>query len=155
MRRAPLGSDVHLPGPSVLGFLGCAAVVRRDAFLAVGGFSDRLGGYGEEQLLAWDLAAAGWGLSYVDELVVHHHPRQAGRVVAARRVQQERNGLLISLLRRHPAAVFKRCASTLLTGHGRRALLLALRELPWAVRARRRNPSWLEIRIRALERVTT
>src|SRR4051812_29462950 len=36
---SPLGQEADLPGPSVLGFLACAAVVRRSAYLQVGGFS--------------------------------------------------------------------------------------------------------------------
>ncbi|MGY1717673.1 glycosyltransferase family 2 protein [Blastococcus sp. SYSU DS0552] len=37
MARAPIGHRLRAPGPDVLGFSACAAVVRRDAFLAVGG----------------------------------------------------------------------------------------------------------------------
>ena len=48
-----------------LGFLACSAVVRREAFLEAGGFSAVLHFGGEEELLALDLAAAGWGLGYV------------------------------------------------------------------------------------------
>ncbi|MCQ0011791.1 glycosyltransferase family 2 protein [Actinomadura madurae] len=84
MARAPLGRPDGLPGPAVLGFLACSVVVRRDAFLDAGGFSDVLHFGGEEELLALDLAAAGWGLAYVPELVVHHHPSALGRDPAAR-----------------------------------------------------------------------
>jgi hypothetical protein len=34
MASAPLGQQADLPGPSVIGFLACAAVVRREAFSA-------------------------------------------------------------------------------------------------------------------------
>jgi hypothetical protein len=50
-------------GPSVLGFLPCAAVVRRCAFLSTGGLPSRFGSCGEEELVALDLAAAGLGLA--------------------------------------------------------------------------------------------
>lgn len=30
--------------------------------------------FGEETLLAYDLAAAGWQLCYVADVVAHHHP---------------------------------------------------------------------------------
>ena len=40
MADSPLGRAADLPGPSVLGFLACGAVVRRDAYLAAGGFDD-------------------------------------------------------------------------------------------------------------------
>ena len=48
----------------VLGFLACACVVRKEAFLSIGGFSELLFFVGEERLLAYDLAAAGWGRRY-------------------------------------------------------------------------------------------
>ena len=35
--------DPELPGPRVLGFVACGAVVRRSPFLAAGGFSSKLG----------------------------------------------------------------------------------------------------------------
>ena len=60
MAASPLPSD-GLPGPRVMGFLGCGAVIRREAFLAVGGFSRLLFIGGEEQLFAYDLAAARLG----------------------------------------------------------------------------------------------
>ncbi|MBM0228851.1 glycosyltransferase [Micromonospora sp. ATA51] len=65
MARAPLGTAPDAPGPTVLGFLACAVVLRRAAYRQVGGFAERLGTYGEEALLAMDLAAAGWHLAYV------------------------------------------------------------------------------------------
>ena len=61
MAHSPLPSAPDLPGPAVLGFIACGAVVRRAAFLEVGGFDVRLGVGGEEELLAVDLAARGWG----------------------------------------------------------------------------------------------
>ncbi|MES9544175.1 glycosyltransferase [Actinomadura sp. NPDC000600] len=105
MARSPLGRPEDLPGPAVLGFLACSVVVRRDAYLGVGGFSDVLHFGGEEELLALDLAAAGWGLAYVPELVVHHHPAAAGRDPAARRRRQARNRVLTAWLRRPLPAV--------------------------------------------------
>jgi hypothetical protein len=42
------GAAPDLPGPSVLGFLACSAIVRRSAFLDVGGFDDILFFVGEE-----------------------------------------------------------------------------------------------------------
>ena len=38
MARAPLTGRPGLPGPPVHGFVACGAVVRRDAYLAAGGF---------------------------------------------------------------------------------------------------------------------
>ncbi|GAA3147819.1 DUF2795 domain-containing protein [Nonomuraea salmonea] len=61
MRDSPLGTEPGMPGPSVLGFLACGVVVRRDAFLEAGGFDDVVFFFGEEERLALDLAALGWG----------------------------------------------------------------------------------------------
>src|SRR5919199_4199727 len=63
-----------LPGPAILGFLACGAIVRKAAFLEVGGFERRMMIGGEEELLAADLASRGWAICYVPELVAHHHP---------------------------------------------------------------------------------
>ncbi|MBC9724207.1 glycosyltransferase family 2 protein [Streptomyces sp. TRM68367] len=56
LAASPLGGADDLPGTSVLGFLGCAAVARRTAYLDAGGYH-RLPFFGaEETLLAYDLA---------------------------------------------------------------------------------------------------
>jgi GT2 family glycosyltransferase len=91
MGDSPLGTPVGAPGPSVLGFVACGAVVRRSAFLGCGGFDDRLGIGGEERLLAVDLAGAGWGRCYVHEIVAHHCPAErSDRKVRARLVARNR-----------------------------------------------------------------
>jgi hypothetical protein len=92
MADSPLQPADDLPGPPLLGFIACGAVVRRDAFLEVGGFDARLGVGGEEELLALDLAARGWGLAYVDEVVAHHYPSPS-RDPADRRRLLVRNAL--------------------------------------------------------------
>jgi GT2 family glycosyltransferase len=88
-----------LPGPQVLGFLGCAAVLRAEAFAATAGFSRLLFIGGEEQLLAYDLAAAGWPCSYVPGVVARHDPSPA-RDQAARQRQMSRNQVLMAWMRR-------------------------------------------------------
>jgi GT2 family glycosyltransferase len=144
MARSPLGRPDGLPGPAVLGFLACSAVVRRDAFLDAGGFSRALHFGGEEELLALDLAAAGWGLAYVPELVVHHHPSAAGRDPAARRRREVRNRLLTAWLRRPLPALARTAASALGSRDGRAGLAAAVRALPALARARRPVPPAVE-----------
>ncbi|TYB47953.1 glycosyltransferase family 2 protein [Actinomadura chibensis] len=144
MARSPLGRPDGLPGPAVLGFLACSVVVRRDAFLDAGGFSDVLHFGGEEELLALDLAAAGWGLAYAAELVVHHHPATAGRDPAARRRRQVRNRLLTAWLRRPLPAVARTAAAALGSRDGRAGLAAAVRALPALARARRPVPPAVE-----------
>ncbi|WP_313879547.1 hypothetical protein [Streptomyces silvisoli] len=61
---SPLGPAPDLPGPSALGFLVCASVVRRAAFVDAGGVHPLLHFGGEEALLAIDLTARGWGAAH-------------------------------------------------------------------------------------------
>jgi hypothetical protein len=151
MATAPLGTRTDLPGPSVLGFLACAAVVRRAAFLSVGGFAPPLHVYGEEALLAMDLAAEGWGLSYLPSLTVRHLPTPAGRNTTARARREVRNRLLTTWLRR-PAGVGARAALAALTDPRERpGLLAALGELGWVMRDRRRLPAHVEADLATLE----
>jgi GT2 family glycosyltransferase len=147
MATSPLGRSAHGVGPDVLGFVACGAVVRRDAFLSVGGFHSRLGVGGEEELLAIDLARRGWRLVYAPDAVAHHHPSTM-RDVAGRRRAQLRNGLWVAWLRRPPARAL---AATWHVGRRahrdpahRGAFGDALRGLPWALRARERVPWELE-----------
>lgn len=137
-----------VPGRGVVGFLSCGAVVRRSAFLEVGGFDDLLFFLGEEALLAYDLLAAGWALTYLDEVVAHHHP-SAARDPHARQVRQARNELLFQVMRRPArtavAAVGRTAFSSPIDAVARGALLDALPRLPRAL-ARRRRPA------RAVER---
>jgi N-acetylglucosaminyl-diphospho-decaprenol L-rhamnosyltransferase len=148
MATAPLGRPPDSPGPAVLGFLACSVIVRRDAFLAAGGFERRLFLYGEEPLLAMDLAAAGWQLAYVPSLTVHHLPKPAGRDERARARLEARNRVLTAMLRRPPAVV----ARTLTAAVQDRAGVLRdlLPHVVWAVRHRRRLPADVEAAVESL-----
>jgi GT2 family glycosyltransferase len=149
MARSPLGQDDDLPGPSILGFLACGAVVRRSAFLSAGGFDDVIFFMGEEERLALDLASGGWGLAYVDHVVAHHHP-SSSRDPVERSARAERNRLLTAVLRR-PWPVVLRCVLVdLRSGRaGRSAVRQALARLPRAL-VRRRPVSWQVERTRRL-----
>lgn len=145
MSRSPLGWPDGLPGRAILGFLACSAVVRRDAFLDAGGFSDVLHFGGEEELLALDLAAAGWGMAYVPELVVHHHPATTGRDRGARRRREVRNRLLTAWLRRPLSALAREAVASARAPDGRAGLGDAVRALPSVARARRPVPRSVEL----------
>ncbi|HWG99855.1 MAG TPA: glycosyltransferase [Pilimelia sp.] len=154
MADSPLPREPDAPGPSVLGFVACGAVVRREAFLAVGGFSPLIFFFGEEQLLAQDLMAAGWQLAYVPEVVAHHDPGSAVGDRTGRDRLAVRNAVLTLLLRRPvPVAVVQ----TLRLLAGRRSLaaaaglLDALRRSPQALRQRVRLPPQVEYQARLLE----
>ena len=101
MAASPLAADDDVPGVPVMGFLGCAGIVRRAAFDEVGGFHARTRFGGEETLLAADLRGAGWALAYVDELVAFHHPSTV-RDALGRRASELWNRLLLAWLR-YPA----------------------------------------------------
>jgi GT2 family glycosyltransferase len=91
MAHSPLHTEPDLPGPSVLGFLACGAVVRRSAFLGARGFPS-WGVGGEEAPLALALAGDGWGLAYVARVIAHHHP-SLDRDPVSRRRNEMRNEL--------------------------------------------------------------
>jgi GT2 family glycosyltransferase len=143
-----------LPGPRVLGFLGCAAVARRDAYLAAGGYSRLLRIGGEEELLAYDLAARGWPISYRPDIVVHHWP-SAARDPRRRRIQELRNHVLIGWLRRPLAHALADTADLVKAARrdpvAARALVEALTSLPRALPRRRPLPAPVEADIQLLE----
>jgi GT2 family glycosyltransferase len=151
-----LGRSPGAPGPDVLSFPAFAAVLRRDAYLAVGGFSPLLFFGGEEHLLALDLAAAGWQLVHADDVLAWHDPAGPDRPSPARWAQQTRNDLLVDWLRRPlPVAVAGsgRLARRALRDQAcRRALAGLLRRLPAALLARRPVPAALEQRFATAQR---
>jgi GT2 family glycosyltransferase len=150
MQESPLACGQALPGPPVLGFLACGAVARRSAVLACGGFHPRYGFGGEEHLLAVDMAAAGWGLAYVDDVVAHHEPAPEPR--GSRGADELRNRLWSTWLRRPlPRALHVTVAIAIAERGGARALLAALRGIPWVLGERSVVPMHVERSLRLLE----
>jgi GT2 family glycosyltransferase len=132
-----------LPGPRVSGFLACGAVVRREAFIAGGGFCERFLIGAEEALLAIDMRATGWELCYAPDVIAIHAPHPASR--GERHWLRLRNELWTSWLRR-PAGRALRDTAGLASAAvrediARRALVSAAGGLPWALRARRATRS--------------
>ena len=136
--------------------MACAAVVRRQAFLEVGGFPAEMGVGGEEALLALDLVARGWGLRYLPELVAHHHPLPGdGR--GPRRRREVRNALWTAWQRLPARLALQVSAAALYQQRDRRAAALGLldavaggagalrrrRVVPPAVA--RQRPSWVDV----------
>lgn len=133
-----------LPGPAILGHLACGVVVRRESYLEVGGYSTLLGFGGEERLLALDLATAGWGQSYLEQVTVHHDPSPVRADRSQRWARYRRNDALTAVLRfpahlatREVARLLRDCAGDPVlrpevTAFGRR--------LPRALRERTRLP---------------
>lgn len=153
MARSPLPASPALPGRPILGFVACGSIVRRTAYLAVGGFEPRFQIGAEEQLLALDLAAAGWQLAYVEEIVAYHHPDPAAAGRDERRVQELRN-MLWSVWLRRPAgsalALSGALVATSLKERRARAIVKAVQGLPWVLRERRTLPVQVELAARTL-----
>ncbi|MFG2022216.1 glycosyltransferase family 2 protein [Streptomyces sp. NPDC048825] len=146
LATSPLGPAADLPGTQVLGFLACASVVRRSAYLDAGGFHPLLFFGGEETLLAYDLAARGWGVTHCPDVVAHHHPAPSPRT--GRPATVRRNALLTAWLRRPlPYALARTrdlAAEARHDPHARHALRQTLVRLPAALRARRPLPPHVE-----------
>jgi GT2 family glycosyltransferase len=145
LRRGQMEAS-HGAGVRVFGFLACAVVVRRDAFLAVGGFHPRLLIGGEEELLALDFASLGWTIAYVEDVIAIHHPfpRTNHR---SRQALQLRNALWVAWLRRRRPQVVRETSR--LIGAGLRAghvrpFLDALGGMGWVLRERDPIPLHVE-----------
>ena len=156
LRESPVRGAPWLPGPALGSFLAGASVLRREAFVEVGGFSERLWLGGEEELMAGDLATAGWELCYLPDLTVHHQASKA-RDPHRRRRDGIRNTLWTTWLRRPLRPAVRRTLHLLATVPRDRVtaqgLLKAVRGIPWVVRERRVLPPHAEARLAALEAV--
>ncbi len=155
MANSPLGRAPTSPGPSVLGFIACGAIVRVEAFEATGGFSELIGFAGEEETVALDLAAHGWELCYVDDIVNYHHPSPSRSPSSQRQRHQLRNSLLSVWMRRPLTRALRETAA--LAGRATTdrvaagALFDATVRLPAALGRRAPLPSDVERRVRLLE----
>jgi GT2 family glycosyltransferase len=154
MAQSPLPAAGGVPGHTLLSFLAGVSAVRRDAFLAAGGYDPRLFIGGEEELLAIDLVSAGWMMRYVPEIVAHHHPSQ--RNAESIRHIGLRNTLWFAWLRRHPREAARWTAHVLRQAprsrQTLRGVLMALAGLPWVMRERRVVTPELEAQLRVLDR---
>jgi GT2 family glycosyltransferase len=149
MARSPLHAGPDAPGTPVLGFMACGAVVRRDAFLQSGGFDDVVFFLGEEDRLAWDMAAHGWELVYRPDIVAHHHPQPGGRSDGRRRLVT-RNAVLTALMRRPWPVVVGQVMAACRSSEGRGGVVDSLPRLRRALTARRRLPAQIEAQVRRL-----
>jgi GT2 family glycosyltransferase len=151
MADSPLGRAADLPGPSLLGFVACGALVRTEAFEAAGGFDPVIRFPGEEERLALDLVSASWGLAYVDAVTVHHYPSPRRQPPARRQAAIWRSRLLTALMRLPAGDVARQAAGALRSGRsGREGLLRALPDVPAALRRRRPIPPQVRADLRLL-----
>jgi GT2 family glycosyltransferase len=155
LRDSPVPGRPGLPGPALGSFLAGASVLRREAFTAAGGFSPKLWLGGEEELLAVDLATAGWELCYLESLTVHHEASRL-RDSTRRRRDGLRNTLWFVWLRRPVRPALRRTVHLALTVPRDRTSALAawdaLRGAGWVLAERRRVPPRVEARLASLDR---
>ncbi|MFC8193596.1 glycosyltransferase family 2 protein [Cellulomonas sp. NPDC057328] len=140
LAASPLPRPAGVDRPVLLGFIACAAMVRRDAFLAVGGFDDVVRFPGEEERLSLDLAARGWSIAYLDAATVHHHPSPRRSDPASRQAAIVRSALLTALMRLPWRRVLRRVAEALRDPAGRVGLRRALPDVRRALARRRVVP---------------
>jgi GT2 family glycosyltransferase len=154
MAASPLAPVPGIPGRPILGFLCAATMMRREALVGVGGFDPRFLVGGEEEILAIDLATAGWALVYSPDVVIHHHPSPRRNAVR-REVHQLRNALWTAWLRRRLPQAWRRSRSVLARTDSRRrrvtAILAALWSAPWVLRHRHVVPLHIEDALGRLE----
>ncbi|MEU6894753.1 glycosyltransferase [Streptomyces sp. NPDC046557] len=154
LATSPLGLAGDLPGPQVLGFLACAAVARRDAYLEAGGYHPILFLGGEETLLAYDLAAHGWGVCHCPDVVAVHCP--TGGVRPGRPAVQRRNAALTAWMRRPLPVAVRHTRELVMEARRNPEARTALREmfkrLPAALSERRPLPAAVEAAARRLDR---
>jgi GT2 family glycosyltransferase len=150
MARSPL-SSVQGRWPSLLGFVACASVVRRSAFLASGGFDEVVFFPGEEERVALDLATLGAAVVYADDVIVHHHPSASRDSDLRRRRVIARNRILTATMRRPWRVVAREIADSARSEPGMwHAVVDAVPRLPRAIAARKRLPAEVEDRLVAL-----
>jgi GT2 family glycosyltransferase len=151
MAESPLGTPPDLPGPSLLGFIACGAIVRTEAFEAVGGFDPVVRFPGEEERLSLDLATAGWGLAYVESVTVHHHPSPRRHAPGRRQAAIWRSRLLTAVMRHSLADLARVLGTAVRSGRpGLEGLVRAVPDLPAALRRRRPIPPQVRADLRRL-----
>jgi GT2 family glycosyltransferase len=140
MAKSPLPRSEDFPGPAILGFLAGASMVRRSAFLQVGGFERRFFLGGEEALVAYDLIEAGWSILYLSSATVRHLPSPHRDIVGRRRLLV-RNALWLAWMRRPYASAWRETKHALerfpSDSAVRNGVLDALKGLHWVWRRRR------------------
>lgn len=153
MAASPLPNTLGVRGSELLGLLAGASMVRRDAFLAAGGYHPRLFLGCEEALLAMDLMTAGWHMAYIPDVVVCHYPSPV-RDSGMRRRLAARNALWLAWLRRPLRGALDETQRWWSESRRERVLVRnsidALRGLAWIVRERRIVPAHVEQALRTV-----
>lgn len=122
-------------------------MIRVSAFRRVGGFCERMWLGGEEELLALDLAAAGWWMVWEEHMVIEHEP-SVSRDATRRRQPGIRNTLWTLWLRRPVRSAVRRTVAVLRSAPRDRATASAVWEAMmsagWVIRHRKPVPPAVE-----------
>lgn len=147
--------------PEVFGFCGGAALLRREALDAIGGFDGDLFLYYEDTDVSWKLRAAGWTVRYVPDAVAEHRHAASSDSTSPRfRYYNTRNSLVVAL--RHApwvmvvraftrqtlglvGAAVRRSEPTAVVQARARGLGAAIARVPSSLRVRRR--AWSDARL--------
>jgi GT2 family glycosyltransferase len=152
---SPLVASVPMPGRAIVSFLGCGVFVRREAYLEVGGYNPKIKFSAEEWLLGIDLIAAGWGITYVEDIVGHHHPSKQ-RQMPRRYQMGARNALWATWLRRPWRSALRKTATEIMRAFGNRDQAIGVIEsvtgIPYILSKRDVIPDFLEQQVQLLER---
>ncbi len=153
MAASPLPERHGIPGAVLVSFMAGAAIVRRSAFLEVGGYDERFFIGGEEETVGLPLVRRGWQLRYVPQVVMHHYPSVAN-ATSLRHIGL-RNTLVNAWLHRPFGSAVRWTAFSLADAPKNRAWLrgiaLTLRGLPWIWRERSPISAALDADLRQLD----
>jgi N-acetylglucosaminyl-diphospho-decaprenol L-rhamnosyltransferase len=138
----------------IVGFAACGSVIRRSAFLDAGGFEQRFGVGGEEEIFALDLLRKGWQMAYVDEIVAYHHPSPV-RDTAKRKRHEVRNALWSAWLRRPLGSAWAATWRIVSSAHRDAACRAGIRDavagLSWVLPARKPVPAEIDRQLQVAE----
>jgi GT2 family glycosyltransferase len=155
MANSPLPMASEAPGTRVLGFLAGASVVRRAPLLdSMGTVPRQILIGGEEEWIAVDLAARGWHVSYIPEIIASHYPSKS-RDSKQRQQLLTRNAIWFALLRRPLKSAIPRSLSIVASacryGSGLTPCAAAIARMPFMLGQRRVVPREVEIELRMLD----
>ena len=147
MAASPLDNQLGLPGTTVMGFLAGACMLRRAAFVSVGGYHPRFFLGIEEGVMAMDFMSMDWVMAYLPDVMIHHHPSPR-RDASSRRRLILRNALWCAWLRRPADSAWRETTRLLREARHEPKFFYTLMEAilgaPWVLRERRVIPARVE-----------
>jgi N-acetylglucosaminyl-diphospho-decaprenol L-rhamnosyltransferase len=144
---SPLPQFVEMPGNSLMGFLECAVVMRKNAFMEVGGYDSYLNFGAEGALFAMDMVTKGWGITYAPDVIAYHYPSTI-REMSSRYQWGTKNAVIRAWMRRPIKSALKETFIQLKLGMKDNNILKgcvsALTGIPYILQKRKVVPSHVE-----------